>query len=432
MSKLDREYECPYLAGYSKDGQTIYIDRRMPRILKLKDGRTMNVDKYLKVHEDTEKHLEDTMDYMYQYAHEQATGAERRAVEADGYPWDEYEAWMMKEVKRLTDLDGTTPPDIDLKPEHDYHDSKMAAKVEGLQKGLAKPNQQPDMPAGKQVSQIEDHKQDLDWKTRNVTLHKGNPVNQATGKLAAMIRRSRSMKLKKDLEPLNRPNNQQRGPAEISATHTSRTVPGEDDSSPLTKALTPEGNRDEAHETSRERKGNKDLNAKQPTGLKGKGARPPQGKPGAPDKPLRKSDMPIAVSTVAVISGDHILMGRRRDTKKLVMPGGHADPGEHPEQAARRELYEEAGINAKDLKFLGSEDVVTRDGKVRRINCFVTFGYFQPTNVHDPDQEIEEWLWVPAVKYAPAGIADALEDEIAEQLHDRKNNIMLKLLGIAH
>lgn len=150
-------------------------------------------------------------------------------------------------------------------------------------------------------------------------------------------------------------------------------------------------------------------------------------------RPLQKSmGGAIMVSTVAVISGDHILMGRRRDSKKLVMPGGHADPGEHPEQTARRELYEEAGINAKELKFLGSEDVVGRDGKVRKINCFVTFGHFYPTNVHDPDQEIEEWLWVPAVKYAPAGIADALEDEIAEQLHDRKNNIMLKLLGIAH
>lgn len=147
--------------------------------------------------------------------------------------------------------------------------------------------------------------------------------------------------------------------------------------------------------------------------------------------PLAKSLAgPIDVSTVAVICGNHILCGRRRDTGKLIFPGGHADPGENPEQCAKRELWEETGINAKELKYLGSEDVVCRDGRTRKINCFVTFGNFHPTNKNDPDQEISEWIWLPAVKHSPSGSKDMLEDEHASQLHDR-NNVLLRLLGIS-
>ena len=31
IRKLDRRYDIPYLAGYSRNGKTIYIDRHMPK-----------------------------------------------------------------------------------------------------------------------------------------------------------------------------------------------------------------------------------------------------------------------------------------------------------------------------------------------------------------------------------------------------------------
>ena len=31
IGKLDRRHDIPYLAGYSRNGKTIYIDRHMPK-----------------------------------------------------------------------------------------------------------------------------------------------------------------------------------------------------------------------------------------------------------------------------------------------------------------------------------------------------------------------------------------------------------------
>ena len=43
---LNKNYDLPYLAGYSNNGQTIYIDRHLP---------DLGYDPFLEVHEHTEK-----------------------------------------------------------------------------------------------------------------------------------------------------------------------------------------------------------------------------------------------------------------------------------------------------------------------------------------------------------------------------------------
>ena len=133
MPDVNRNYEVPFLAGYSKDGKTVYIDKRLPPQFTTKSGKVIDVCKYLVVHEVTEKHLEDTKGYKYQYAHEIATGVERKAVEADGIDWDEYENYMLKMVKKLEDFSGPIPPDLDIKPEKDSHSGKTIAKIRRLQ-----------------------------------------------------------------------------------------------------------------------------------------------------------------------------------------------------------------------------------------------------------------------------------------------------------
>jgi hypothetical protein len=50
IGKLDRNHDIPYLAGYSKNGKTIYIDRDMPKTFSFK-GRRINTDRFLILHE---------------------------------------------------------------------------------------------------------------------------------------------------------------------------------------------------------------------------------------------------------------------------------------------------------------------------------------------------------------------------------------------
>jgi hypothetical protein len=49
VKKLDHDHDIPYLAGYSKDGKTIYIDRHMPRTMKFR-GREIDSDRFLILH----------------------------------------------------------------------------------------------------------------------------------------------------------------------------------------------------------------------------------------------------------------------------------------------------------------------------------------------------------------------------------------------
>ena len=46
-----------------------------------------------------------------------------------------------------------------------------------------------------------------------------------------------------------------------------------------------------------------------------------------------------------------------------VLPKGHIEPGETPHDCARREVREEAGIDAEPVAFLGDDAFATPDGK---------------------------------------------------------------------
>jgi hypothetical protein len=129
VGKLDRAHDVPYLAGYSVDGKTIYIDRHLPRKMTYK-GRKIEVDRYLIMHEEVEKTLIDQLGLHYLHAHQIATRAEEAAVRADGILWRDYDRFMQKYVKHIGDEKLTkVPADLDLKPYRDEHDFDLIKRM---------------------------------------------------------------------------------------------------------------------------------------------------------------------------------------------------------------------------------------------------------------------------------------------------------------
>ncbi len=85
------------------------------------------------------------------------------------------------------------------------------------------------------------------------------------------------------------------------------------------------------------------------------------------------------------------------------LPKGHLDGDETPEEAARREVAEETGVDAELLEQLG--DVEYRyDRRGRAINKVVRFFLFayRSGDVADHDHEIEEARWMPLEQAAEA------------------------------
>jgi hypothetical protein len=130
VKDLDRRHDVPYLAGYSRDGNTIYIDRHMPATMKYK-GREIDTDRFLILHEEVEKTLIDQLDLHYLHAHQIATRAEEAAVRAAGILWRDYDRFMQKYVKKIGDERlKKVPADLDLKPYRDEHDFDLLKRMQ--------------------------------------------------------------------------------------------------------------------------------------------------------------------------------------------------------------------------------------------------------------------------------------------------------------
>src|SRR5438105_3744947 len=138
--KIDRSHDIPYVAGYSLDGKTIYIDRHMPQTMKY-DGREIDTDRYPILHEEVEKTLIDQLHLHYLHAHQIASRAEQAAVRAAGIRWRDYDRFMQKNVKVIGDERlKKVPADLDLKPYRDEHDYDLVQRMlDSVNRGLAPP-----------------------------------------------------------------------------------------------------------------------------------------------------------------------------------------------------------------------------------------------------------------------------------------------------
>jgi 8-oxo-dGTP pyrophosphatase MutT (NUDIX family) len=106
-------------------------------------------------------------------------------------------------------------------------------------------------------------------------------------------------------------------------------------------------------------------------------------------------------------------------SRVLGLPKGHLDGAETPEEAARREIAEETGVDAELVEALG--DVEYRyERRGRAINKVVRFYLFayRSGDVADHDHEIEEASWM-ALEQAAERLTYAGEREMVRRALSR-------------
>ncbi|TLY51889.1 MAG: hypothetical protein E6K53_05985 [Gammaproteobacteria bacterium] len=126
---IERGYDIPYLAGYSLDGHTIFIDRHMPKNFVYRNRKVLT-DRFLIVHEAVEKSLIQLLGMHYLTAHQIALHAEQAAVRAEGITWEAYDDFMQDYIKVIGDEALSKVPDnLDLTPYVDFHDAEELKKM---------------------------------------------------------------------------------------------------------------------------------------------------------------------------------------------------------------------------------------------------------------------------------------------------------------
>jgi hypothetical protein len=133
---VNRDYDIPYIAGYSRDGHTVFIDRHLPKSFRWL-MRTIRVEPFLLTHEIVEKALLDELRLHYLHAHQIAQRAERDAVKAAGISWWAYQRFMKQHEKPIEEERlARVPAELDLTPYRDEKDFALLRRL--VQKERAK------------------------------------------------------------------------------------------------------------------------------------------------------------------------------------------------------------------------------------------------------------------------------------------------------
>lgn len=112
---------------------------------------------------------------------------------------------------------------------------------------------------------------------------------------------------------------------------------------------------------------------------------------------LHKAQAPIGTG-VLVLRDGKVLTGTRKERAsrgQICGPGGHIEPGETPEEAARREAMEEFGIECHDLRPLGTQD---GGGRYGTSAVFLCTDYTGTPRTDEKEMTNPKWLTMRQIR----------------------------------
>lgn len=102
-----------------------------------------------------------------------------------------------------------------------------------------------------------------------------------------------------------------------------------------------------------------------------------------------------------ILNGDQILLTDVKSTGKYTLPGGAMEPGETRQQALKREIFEETGIDVEIGEFISCEEInfyYDPTEEAFQIFAFIflcqpkTFELTSENNVADDESNKPEWV----------------------------------------
>ena len=139
-----------------------------------------------------------------------------------------------------------------------------------------------------------------------------------------------------------------------------------------------------------------------------------------------KNQFPELVVAALIFNqkGKVILLKSHKWRNKYVIPGGHVELGERFEDALKREIKEETGLNIFDIKFVCFQESIF-DSAFWKKGHAIVFNFACKTNstAVKLDSESEEFVWVSLEEALKLPIEPYSRETIKEYMKKKIKNI---------